>query len=274
MVYSQIKRLHEYKRQLMTAFAILRIYFDLKDGKLPDFYPSVFLFGAKAASCYYRAKGIIKYINEIVNLVNHDPQTRDKLRVVFVQNYNVSYAEKIVAGSNVSLQVSTAGLEASGTGNMKFMMNGAVTVGTMDGANIEIVEKAGRENNYIFGATVEELTAIRDRYDPNVILTKDLEARRVVETLTDGTFQDDGNGYFSELYRSLTEGAPWHKADNYFVLYDLPEYVNALLKANSEYGNKELFSQKALYNATHSSYFSSDRTIAEYAADIWKVNEI
>lgn len=274
MVYSQIKRLHEYKRQLMTAFAILRIYFDLKDGKLPDFYPSVFLFGAKAASCYYRAKGIIKYINEIANLVNHDPQTRDKLRVVFVQNYNVSYAEKIVAGSNVSLQVSTAGLEASGTGNMKFMMNGAVTVGTMDGANIEIVEKAGRENNYIFGATVEELTAIRDRYDPNVILTKDLEVRRVVETLTDGTFQDDGNGYFSELYRSLTEGAPWHKADNYFVLYDLPEYVNALLKANSEYGNKELFSQKALYNATHSSYFSSDRTIAEYAADIWKVNEI
>lgn len=144
----------------------------------------------------------------------------------------------------------------------------------MDGANIEIVEKAGRENNYIFGATVEELTAIRDRYDPNVILTKDLEVRRVVETLTDGTFQDDGNGYFSELYRSLTEGAPWHKADNYFVLYDLPEYVNALLKANFEYGNKELFSRKALYNATHSAYFSSDRTIAEYAEDIWKVNEI
>lgn len=271
MVYSQIKRLHEYKRQLMTAFAVLHIYFDLKAGNLPDFYPSVFLFGAKAASCYFRAKGIIKYINEIARLVNNDPETNQKLRVVFVTNYNVSYAEKIVAGSDCSLQVSTAGLEASGTGNMKFMMNGAVTIGTMDGANIEIAEKAGKENNYIFGATVEELSKIREGYDPNAILQKDAAIRRIVETLTDGTFSDRGRGYFADLHRALTEGAAWHKPDNYFVLYDLNEYIAALLQANADYGNKELFAKKALYNATHSAYFSADRTIAEYAADIWKV---
>ena len=271
MVYSQIKRLHEYKRQLMTAFAILRIYFDLKEGKLPDFQPSVFLFGAKAASCYFRAKGIIKYINEIARMVNSDAETNVKLRVVFVQNYNVSYAEKIVAGSDASLQVSTAGLEASGTGNMKFMMNGAVTVGTMDGANIEIVEKAGRENNYIFGATVEELAKIRETYDPNGILKDNAAVRRAVQTLTDGTFDDGEHGYFAELYRSLTEGAAWHRPDNYFVLYDLEAYVGALLRANADYADRERFAQKALFNATHSAYFSSDRTIAEYAREIWKV---
>lgn len=271
MVYSQIKRLHEYKRQLMTAFAILRIYFDLKEGKLPDFQPSVFLFGAKAASCYFRAKGIIKYINEIARMINSDAETNAKLRVVFVQNYNVSYAEKIVAGSDASLQVSTAGLEASGTGNMKFMMNGAVTVGTMDGANIEIVEKAGRENNYIFGATVEELAKIRETYDPNGILKDNAAVRRAVQTLTDGTFDDGEHGYFAELYRSLTEGAAWHRPDNYFVLYDLEAYVGALLRANADYADRERFAQKALFNATHSAYFSSDRTIAEYAREIWKV---
>lgn len=275
LVYAQAKRLHEYKRQLMTGFAILRLYYDLKDGKLPDFYPSVFLFGAKSASGYFRAKGIIKFINEIAKLVNHDPETKDRLQVVFVQNYNVSYAEKIVAGSDVSLQVSTAGLEASGTGNMKFMMNGAVTVGTLDGANIEIVEQAGKENNYIFGATVEQLAGLRKTYDPNEILNNNAEIKRVVSTLIDGTFDDGETGYFRELYDSLTVGASWHKPDNYFVLFDLEAYVAALLAVNRDYANnRTAFLRKQLTNAAHSAYFSSDRAIAEYAADVWNVERV
>lgn len=271
IVYAQVKRLHEYKRQLMTAFAILRIYYDLKEGKLPDFHPSVFLFGAKAASGYFRAKGIIKYLNEIARLVNGDEQTNRLLQVVFVQNYNVSYAEKIVAGTDVSLQVSTAGFEASGTGNMKFMLNGAVTCGTMDGANIEIVEHAGKKNNYIFGASVEEIERLKDTYDPNEILLQNSDLKRVCDTLTDGTFSDGGKGYFKELHDSLTVGAHWHKPDHYFIFRDLPEYVDALIRVNRDYGNKAAFAQKQMENTAHAAFFSSDRSIAEYAEKIWNI---
>lgn len=271
LVYSQVKRLHEYKRQLMTAFAVLEIYYGIKNGTVKNFIPSVFIFGAKSAPGYKRAKAIIKFINEIADKINSDVQTNNLLKVVFVHNYNVSYAEKIVAGTDVSLQVSTAGLEASGTGNMKFMMNGAVTCGTMDGANIEIVEKAGFENNYIFGATVEDIEKLkREGYSPLNYLSKP-EHRKAVETLTDGTFSDNGTGCFKDLYNSLTVEASWHGADNYFVLYDLESYVNALLTINRDYNDKKKFAIKQLKNTANSAYFSSDRTIKEYAEQIWKI---
>lgn len=271
LVLAQVKRLHEYKRQLMTALAILEIYDGLKSGRISNFYPTVFIFGAKSAPAYRRAKGIIKFINDIAEKVNTDKDTCDKLKVVFLSNYNISYAEKIVAGTDVSLQVSTAGLEASGTGNMKFMMNGAVTCGTMDGANIEIVQMAGRENNYIFGAEVEEIERMKKLgYDP----LKQLENRAIkkaVETLVDGTFSDGGTGYFKELYDSLIIGASWHKPDNYFVLYDIESYLKTILQINADYADKHEFAKKQLKNVANSSYFSSDRTIKEYARDIWKI---
>lgn len=271
LVFAQVKRLHEYKRQLMTAFAVLELYYGIKSGRLKDIAPSVFIFGAKSAPAYKRAKAIIKFINEIAKKINSDEQTCNKLKVVFVQNYNVSYAEKIVAGTDVSLQVSTAGLEASGTGNMKFMMNGAVTCGTMDGANIEIVEKAGKENNYIFGATVEELIKLKEEgYVPNLYLS-DADHKRAVESLIDGTFSDEGTGEFKELYDSLTTGANWHSPDNYFVLFDLDSYVKTLVKVCEDYSDKKEFAKKQLINTANSAYFSSDRTIKEYAEDIWKI---
>ncbi|MDE7329838.1 MAG: glycogen/starch/alpha-glucan family phosphorylase, partial [Clostridia bacterium] len=271
-VYSQVKRLHEYKRQLMTAFAILELYKGLKDGTVKDFKPSVFIFGAKSAPGYRRAKAIIKFINEIACKINSDEQTGGLLKVVFVQNYNVSYAEKIVAGTDVSLQVSTAGLEASGTGNMKFMMNGAVTCGTMDGANIEIVELAGKESNYIFGAEVDEIERLKkEGYDPEKLLRENGLHDYAVRTLTDGTFSDGGTGCFKELYDALTVGAPWHAADNYFVLHDLESYVQALLKINADCKDEEAFAVKQLKNTANSAYFSSDRTIKEYAKEIWQI---
>ena len=273
IVYAQVKRLHEYKRQLMTAFALLRLYYDLKEGKLKDLTPSVFLFGAKSASLYFRAKGIIKYINEIIKLINADTETNGRLTGVFVTEYNVSYAEKIVAAADVSLQVSTAGLEASGTGNMKFMMNGAVTLGTMDGANIEIVEKAGKENNYIFGAHVDEIENLRKGgYDPNGFLKEHLEWNKAVKTLIDGTFSDGGEGYFRELYNSLTIGASWHKPDHYFIFRDLEEYYQTILRANADYRNRTDFAAKQIKNVANSYYFSSDRSVAEYAKKIWSLN--
>ena len=266
----QIKRLHEYKRQLLNAFSILDTYFALKDGSLDGWHPTVFLFGAKAAPGYYRAKGIIKYINEIAKQINSDPDTKDRLQVLFVQNYNVSYAEKLIPAADVSEQISTAGTEASGTSNMKFMLNGAVTLGTLDGANIEIVEQAGRENNYIFGATVEQLTAL-DGYDPARILQENARIRRVVETLIDGTFSDGGTGMFRELYDSLTIGASWHRPDQYYLLLDFLPYCDAKRQANRDYAQRAAFTRKCLLNTAGAGVFSSDRTILEYANEIWRV---
>lgn len=267
IVYAQIKRLHEYKRQLMTAFAVLEIYFQLKRGELPDFAPSVFLFGAKSAPSYFRAKGIIKFINDVAAMIAADGEVNQKLQVVFVADYGVSYAEKIVAGSDVSLQVSAAGLEASGTGNMKFMMNGAVTCGTMDGANIEIFERAGRENNYVFGAEADELERLRrEGYDPAAYLAQNEDARRALEMLQ--TFPDE-RGYYKELYDSLTVGASWHKPDHYFIFRDLGEYVRALLQINRDYQDRRAFAEKQMKNVASSAYFSSDRTVRGYAAEIW-----
>lgn len=272
ILYAQVKRLHEYKRQLMTAFALLRLYYDLKEKKIRDFAPSVFLFGAKSAPSYFRAKGIIKYINEIIKTINADTETNDRLTAVFVTEYNVSYAEKIVAAADVSLQVSTAGLEASGTGNMKFMMNGAVTLGTMDGANIEIVGKAGEKNNYIFGARVDEINKLRESgYEPEAYLKEHPEWNRIVGTLVDLTFSDEGKGYFADLYNALTAGTSRHKPDRYFILRDIDEYYRAIIQVNGDYKDRIGFAEKQLKNTANSYYFSSDRSVAEYAKRIWEL---
>ena len=270
----QIKRLHEYKRQLLNAFSILYLYYEIKDGSLKDFTPTTFIFGAKAAPGYYRAKGIIKYIGEIAKLVNSDPETRDKLQVIFVSNYRVSYAEKLVAAADISEQISTAGTEASGTGNMKFMLNGAVTLGTLDGANIEIAEEAGKENEYIFGATVEELDRIMPNYVPRDVSEGDPKIKRVLNTLIDGTLSDGGTGAFRELYFALMEGASWHRADNYYLIGDLKSYVDTKLKALYDYKNEVEFAKKCWLNMCGAGKFSSDRTIAEYAKDIWHINKV
>lgn len=268
----QAKRLHEYKRQLLNAFSIMDIYFSIKDKKLPDLPPTAFIFGAKAAPAYRRAKGIIKYINEIAKLVNNDPDTRDKIAVLFVQNYNVSYAEKLIPAADISEQISTAGLEASGTGNMKFMLNGAVTLGTYDGANVEIVEEAGWENEYIFGCRVEDIERIKPSYKPKEkIYYTNERIKRVLNTLVDGTFNDGDTGMFGELFNSLINGASWHKPDNYFLLADFESYVNMKLKAIYDYRQRENFSKKCWMNIASAGRFSSDRTVTEYAEELWKL---
>jgi glycogen phosphorylase len=266
----QVKRLHEYKRQLLNAFSILDIYFGLKDGRIKDFNPTVFIFGAKAAPGYFRAKGIIKYINEIAKLIDSDEEVKDKLQIVFVQNYNVSYAEKLTPAADVSEQISTAGTEASGTGNMKFMLNGAVTLGTYDGANVEIVEQAGEENNYIFGARVEEIEKIKSTYHPKEIYEQNERIRRVLDTLVDGTFSDGNTGMFKELYNSILYGAHWHQPDHYFLLLDFIPYCEAKLKVNKDYSDTYAFRRKCFINTANAGKFSSDRTIRDYASEIWK----
>lgn len=268
----QIKRLHEYKRQLLNAFSILWIYYGIKDGSIKNFTPTTFIFGAKSAPGYRRAKAIIKYINEIGRIVSSDPDTKDLLKVVFVQNYNVSYAEKLVAGADISEQISTAGTEASGTGNMKLMLNGAVTLGTYDGANIEIVQEAGEENNYIFGARVEELEKVVPEYDSRKVFAENPKIKAVVSSLIDGTVSDGGTGDFRELYTSLLDGASWHKPDHYYLLGDLESYVEAKLKSNADYGtNRMEFAKKQWLNMCNAGKFSSDRTIADYAENIWNI---
>jgi len=268
----QVKRLHEYKRQLLNAFSILYLYFAIKDGRLTNFYPTTFIFGAKSAPAYMRAKGIIKYINEIAKLIDADKDVRELIKVVFVQNYNVSYAEKLVVAADVSEQISTAGTEASGTGNMKFMLNGTVTLGTLDGANVEIVEEAGAENNYIFGAITEDLAKIMQTYEPRKIVSADPQIRRVLQTLIDGTVSDGGTGWFRELYFALTDGASWHVPDHYYLLGDLNSYVNAKLQINADYRDKHSeFMKKCWINTASAGKFSSDRTIKDYAENIWKI---
>ncbi|HKM33008.1 MAG TPA: glycogen/starch/alpha-glucan phosphorylase [Oscillospiraceae bacterium] len=267
----QIKRLHEYKRQLLNAFSILDIYFGIKDGRIKEFTPTAFIFGAKAAPGYIRAKGIIKLINEIARIVNADKTVNDRLRVVFVHNYNVSYAERLVCAADLSEQISTAGTEASGTGNMKFMLNGTPTLGTYDGANVEIVAQAGIENNYIFGARVEQLDKIFDSYDPKALYKSNPRIKRVVDSLVDGTVSDNGTGMFKELYDSLLDGASWHGPDHYYLLGDFEDYLKVKLQAISDYSDKREFSRKALMNIAGAGKFSSDRTIIEYAKEIWGV---
>ena len=268
----QIKRLHEYKRQLLNAFSILWIYYGINDGSIRNFTPTTFIFGAKSAPGYRRAKAIIKYINEIAKLVSSDPDTKDLIKVVFVQNYNVSYAEKLVAAADVSEQISTAGTEASGTGNMKLMLNGAVTLGTYDGANIEIVQEAGEENNYVFGARVEELKKIVPTYDSRKVFSENKKIKKVVSSLIDGTVSDGGSGDFRELYTSLLDGASWHAPDHYYLLGDIESYVETKLRCINDYSSDRLaFAKKQWLNMCNAGKFSADRTIADYAENVWAI---
>ncbi len=267
----QIKRLHEYKRQLLNAFQILDMYYKLKEDPDMDITPRTFIFGAKAAPGYFRAKGVIKYINEIANLINNDPDVNGKIKVIFVQNYRVSYAEKLFPAADVSEQISTAGKEASGTGNMKFMLNGTPTLGTYDGANVEIVAHAGEENNFIFGARVEEINAMKESYDPKEYYEKVEGLKRVVDTLIDGTFDDEDTGMFEELHDSLLKGASWHKADNYFLFRDFDEYREAQKKVDLAYRDRLAWAKKCWINIANAGEFSSDRTIGEYANEIWNI---
>jgi len=265
----QVKRLHEYKRQLMNALSIVDIYFRLKDGQLPEFQPTAFIFGAKSAPGYARAKAIIRYINRIAKMINNDPAVSDKLKVVFVQNYNCSYAEYIIPAADISEQISPAGTEASGTGNMKLMLNGAVTLGTLDGANVEIAKEAGMDNEYIFGHTVEQINSVKDSYYSRGIYDTNAQLRRALNTLVDGTVPTDDEQ--RELFHALLDGAAWHKADHYYVLLDYPSYIEAKLRVNQDYKDRMAFGHKCLMNIASGGKFSSDRTIRQYAEEIWHI---
>ena len=268
----QVKRLHEYKRQLLNILSVVDIYFRLKEGRLPDFHPTVYLFGAKSAPGYARAKSIIRYINRVARMINNDASVSDKLKVIFVQNYNCSYAEHIIPAADISEQISPAGTEASGTGNMKLMFNGAVTLGTLDGANVEIAQEAGMENEYIFGHTVDQINAAKDTYYPRGIYDTNADLRRAINTLVDGTVPtDDGQ---RELFHALLDGTNWHKADHYYLLLDYASYLDAKLRANRDYADRMAFGRKCLINVASSAKFSSDRTIAQYAREIWHVEPV
>ena len=267
----QVKRIHEYKRQLMNALRILYIYDQLKKGKLLNFYKTTFIIGGKAAASYKKAIQTIALIKDIQELVNNDPDVNDKMKVVFLTNFNVSYAEKVYAGANFSEQISTAGTEASGTGNMKFMMNGSPTIGTLDGANIEIVEEAGSKNNYIFGANVEELKRIKPIYNHHTILKANKEMVALLDYLK-------GEKGLRSTYWDLVNTLLYD--DRYYVMYDLESYINTTLKAIAEYGFEQQtgelvhYTRKAFKNTAHSGKFSSDRTILEYAEDIWQIEPV
>lgn len=270
----QIKRIHEYKRQLLNAFHILDLYYRLKENPNLDMVNRTFILGGKAAPGYDRAKGIIKYINEIKELINNDKEIDGKIKVVFVTNYGVSYGEKLFVAADISEQISTAGKEASGTGNMKFMLNATPTIGTLDGANIEIVEEAGEENNFIFGLRVEDIEKIKSTYDPMEYYEKTEGLKRVVDSLVDGTFSDGGTGIFKELYDSILKGASWHRPDAYYLMKDFDSYRKAQQKVNDAYKDRMSWAKKCWINMANAGRFSSDRTIEQYAKEIWDIKKI
>ena len=266
----QVKRLHLYKRQLMNILSIVDIYFRLKEGRLPDFQPTAYIFGAKSAPGYVDAKSVIRYINRVARMINNDPAVADKIKVVFVQNYNCSYAEHIIPAADVSEQISPAGTEASGTGNMKLMLNGAVTLGTLDGANVEIAQEACAENEYIFGHTVEQINAGRSSYYPRGIYDSNADLRRAINTLVDGTVPtDDG---LRNLFHSLLDWG--ENSDQYRLLLDYESYLDAKLRANRDYADRIAFGRKCLKNVASAAKFSSDRTIRQYAEEIWHIKPL
>lgn len=268
----QVKRLHEYKRQLMNALHIMHLYNELKSNPemRKNFYPQNFIFGAKAAPTYWFAKKVIKLINTIAEKVNSDPDTNELLKVVFVEDYNVTYAETIMPAADLSEQISTASKEASGTGNMKFMMNGAITIGTLDGANVEIADFVGPENIIIFGLTAKEVTDLykKGNYQPFEMYQKDPRIKRVIDQLTNGFFQNVPNHEFEDIRRNLLE------RDVYLVLKDFDSYVSAQAKANKLYQNRQAWLKMSIMNTAKSGFFSTDRTMEEYNKDIWHLTKI
>lgn len=270
----QVKRLHEYKRQHLNALYILDLYFRLKENPELDIPKVTFIFGAKAFPGYYRAKSIIRLILALADLINQDESMLEKIKVVFVSNYNVSYAQKIVPAADLSKQISTAGKEASGTGNMKLMLNGAPTFGTYDGANVEIVGESGTNNNFIFGLRVEEIEELQKNYNPRVYYEQNPSLKRVLDALIDGTLKDGGTGCFRELYDSLLNGMNWDRADQYYVLADFEAFKQEQEKVFETYKNKKKWAQMSLMNIANSGIFSSDRTIMQYANEIWGIHPI
>lgn len=271
----QVKRLHEYKRQLMNILHVMYLYNKLKANPNMDFYPTTFIFGAKAAAGYKRAKETIKLINSVADVINNDPSINGKIKVVFIENYRVSNAEIIFAASDVSEQISTASKEASGTGNMKFMLNGAVTIGTMDGANVEIVEEVGQENAFIFGMSSDEVMAYEANggYNPYDIYNNDPEIRGVLEQLVDGTYSREGD-LFNEIYTSLLRGTGYDRPDVYFSLKDFRSYAQAQARVNKAYQDRSAWAKMAIMNIAHVGKFSSDRTIEEYVHEIWHLQKV
>ncbi len=271
----QVKRLHEYKRQLMNILHVMYLYNELKANPDMEFFPRTFIFGAKAAAGYRNAKLTIKLINSVADVVNNDASIKGKIKVVFIENYNVSNAEIIFAASDVSEQISTASKEASGTGNMKFMLNGALTLGTMDGANVEIVEEVGRENAFIFGLSSNEVIHFENNggYDPMQIFNADADIHKVVSQLIDGTYSNDRE-LFLPLYNSLLNTKSTSKADMYFILKDFKSYAEAQKKVEAAYRDKDGWAKSAILNVACSGKFTSDRTIQEYVDEIWHLDKV
>ena len=271
----QVKRLHEYKRQLMNILHVMYLYNQIKEHPERDFYPRTFIFGAKAAAGYRRAKLTIKLINSVADVINNDASINGKLKVVFIENYRVSNAEIIFAAADVSEQISTASKEASGTGNMKFMLNGALTVGTMDGANVEIVEEVGEENAFIFGLSSDEVINYENNggYDPRVIYNTDDEIRQVLTELVNGTFSSDTE-LFRDLYNSLLNQNGGERADQYFILADFRSYAAAQKKVEEAYKDEKGWARMAMLNTACAGKFTADRTIQEYVDDIWHLDKV
>ena len=272
----QVKRLHEYKRQLLNILHVMHLYNQLKDNPEMDFYPRTFIFGAKAAAGYYNAKMTIKLINSVADVVNNDPAINGKIKVVFIENYRVSNAELIFAAADVSEQISTASKEASGTGNMKFMLNGALTIGTMDGANVEIVEEVGKENAFIFGLSSDEVIKYENfgGYDPNEIFNNDPDVRRVLMQLINGTYSPNDPDRFRTLYNSLLNTLSTAKADTYFILKDFRSYADAQKQVEKAYRDEKGWAKSAILNVACSGKFTSDRTIQEYVDEIWHLDKV
>lgn len=269
----QVKRLHEYKRQLLNVFHIIDLYFRIKANPSMEITPRTFIFGAKAAAGYKRAKDIIKLINSVADVVNNDPDVAGRIKVVFMANYCVSLAEKLIPAADVSEQISTAGKEASGTGNMKFMLNGAVTIGTMDGANVEIYEEVGADNIIIFGLSSEETARMisEHSYNPWDVYHSDERVKRIMDSLVDGTFSPSNPDIFRDIYYSLLGN---DRSDEYFVLKDFASYVEAQERLEKMYKDKEAWAKMAVINTAKSGKFSSDRTIKEYAEEIWNLKPL